>query len=76
MSKRTRSDKEKTLKSSSNPFVSQNASHRYTLISSKNVISGRTLVLSDFKHLDLVNILGSSSLENFVTIKEPVYPEW
>ena len=32
-------------------------------------------MLSDFEHLNLANILGSSSLENFVTIKEPVYPE-
>jgi len=31
-------------------------------------------VLSDFEHLNLATILGSSSLENFVTIKEPVYP--
>jgi len=33
------------------------------------------MVLSDFEYLNLTNILGSSSLENFVTIKEPVYPE-
>ena len=32
-------------------------------------------MLSDFEHLNLANILGSSSLENFVTIKEPVYHE-
>ena len=31
-------------------------------------------MLSDFEHLNLATILGSSSLENFVTIKEPVYP--
>ena len=36
--------------------------------------SGKTVVLSDFEHLNLATILGSSSLENFVTIKEPVYP--
>jgi len=33
------------------------------------------VVLSDFEHLNLTNILRSSSLEDFVTIKEPVYPE-
>ena len=32
-------------------------------------------MLSDFEHLNLANILSTSSLENFVTIKEPVYPE-
>jgi len=32
-------------------------------------------MLSDFEHLNLANFLGSSSLENFVTIKEPVYHE-
>ena len=32
-------------------------------------------MLSDFEHLNLVNILGSSSLEQFVTMKEPIYPE-
>ena len=33
------------------------------------------MVLSDFDHLNLANILSTSSLENCVTIKEPVYPE-
>ena len=33
------------------------------------------MVLSDFEHLNLANILGSSSLEDFVIIKEPVYLE-
>ena len=32
------------------------------------------MVLSDFEHLNLASILASSSLENFVTIKEPIYP--
>ena len=32
-------------------------------------------MLSDFEHFNLTNILGSSSLENFITIKEPIYPE-
>ena len=31
-------------------------------------------MLSDFEHLNLTSILASSSLEDFVTIKEPVYP--
>ena len=33
------------------------------------------MVLSDFEHLNLTNILGTSSLEHFVSVKEPVYPE-
>ena len=32
-------------------------------------------MLSDFEHLNFANILSTSSLEHFVTIKEPVYPE-
>jgi len=75
MSKRFRSEKGKTHESSSSPFISQNASHRYTIIHNKHVISGRTVVLSDFEHLNLANILSTSSLEQFVTMKEPVYSE-
>ena len=33
------------------------------------------MVLADFKHLNLAAILSTSSLEHFVTIKEPVFPE-
>ena len=32
-------------------------------------------MLSDFEHLNLANILSTSSFENFITIKEPVYLE-
>ena len=75
MSKRSRSEKGKTPESSSSPFISQNASHRYIIIHNKHVISSRTVVLSDFEHLNLTNILSNSSLENFVSLKEPVYPK-
>jgi len=44
------------------------------VIHNKHVISGRTVVLIDFEHLNLANIL-KSSLEYLVTIKEPVHPE-
>ena len=74
MSKRTRSKKGKTPQSSSSPFVSQNASYRHVLIYTKNVNSGQTMVLSYFEHLNYASILASSYLENYVTIKEPVYP--
>ena len=46
------------------------------MIHNKHVISGRTVVLADFEHLNLANILNRSSLEHLVTIKEPVYPEF
>jgi len=75
MSKRSRSGKGKTPESSSNLFVSQNTSHRFFVIHNKHVISGRTVVLADFGYLNLVAVLSTSSLEQLVTIKEPVYPE-
>ena len=74
MSKRLRFEKGKSPESSSNPFVSRNASHRFSVLI-KLVISDRTVVLADFEHLNLANILNTSSLEYLVTIKEPVYPE-
>ena len=40
-----------------------------------HVISGRTVVLADFEHLNLANILNTSSLEYLVSIKESVYLE-
>ena len=73
MSEKLRSEKGKQLKSSSNPFVSQNASYRFSVIHNKHVISSRTVVLADFKHLNLENIL--NTLEYLVTIKERVYSE-
>ena len=75
MSKRPKSEKGKQPEPSSIPFISQNAPHRFFVIHKKHVISGRTVVLADFKHLNLANILNTSSLEYLVTIKEPVYPE-
>ena len=53
MSKRARSEKGKQPEPSSNSFVSQNASHRFLVIHNKHVISGRTIVLTDFEHLNL-----------------------
>ena len=75
MSKRLRSEKGKQTKSSLNPFVSQNASHRFSIFHNKHVIFGRTIVLADFEHLNLAHILNTSPLEYLVTIKEPVHPE-
>ena len=56
-------------------FVSQNASHNYSIIHNKHVISGRTVVLANFNHLNLAQILRTSSLEFLVTIKELIYLE-
>jgi len=63
MSKRLRSEKGKQPESSSNHFVSQNTSHRFSVLHIKHVISGRSVVLADFEHLNLVNILNTSSLD-------------
>ena len=57
------------------PFVYRNTSHRFSVIHNKHVVSSRTVVLADFEHLNLANILNTSSLEYLVTIKEPVYPK-
>jgi len=61
MSKRLRSEKGKQAESSSNLFVSQNASNKFYVLHNKHVISGRTVVFADFKHLNLANILNTSS---------------
>ena len=75
MSKRARSEKGKQPEPSSNPFVSQNSSNRFSMIHNKHIIFGRTIALADFEHLNLTSILNTSSLEYLVTIKEPVYPK-
>jgi len=56
-------------------FFFSKASHKLSVIHNKNVISGRMVVLAEFEHLNLAQILSTSSLEYLVTIKEPVYPE-
>ena len=75
MSKRPCSEKAKQPESSMNMFVSQKASYKYFIIHHKHVISGRIVVLIDFDHLNLAQILRTSSLKYPVTIKEPVYSE-
>jgi len=74
MSKRSRTEKGKQPESSTNPFVSQNVSHRFSIIHNKYVISGRIVVFASFEHINLVQILNTSSLEHLITIKEPVHP--
>ena len=32
------------------------------------------MVIQDFEHLNLAHILGANSLENFFSLREPVYP--
>ena len=76
MSKRTRSEKSKTAQSSSksSPFVSSQAQYRHIVLSTKNVSSGRCVVINDFEHLNLAHILRANSLDYFMSIREPVYP--
>ena len=64
-------DKFKQPESSSRPknmFISENAMFKHSVIC-KHVISGHSIVLADFEHLNLAPILGTSSLEYFITVK-------
>ena len=45
------------------------------MIYNKHDISGRSVVLANFEHLNLPPILITNSLDYFVTIKEQVYSE-
>ena len=63
MSKCPRTEKAKQPESSMNLFVSQNAQQKFSIIHHKNLISGRTIILADFEHLNLGQILSTSSLE-------------
>ena len=45
------------------------------MIHNKHVISGKTIVLADFEHMNLASILNTSFLEYLVINKEPVYTE-
>jgi len=59
MSKYARTEKAKQSESFTNLFVSQNASHKFSIIHNKNVISGRMVVFADFDHLNLAQILST-----------------
>ena len=76
MSKRTRSEKGKAPQTSSHSslFVSSHASCRHILTSTRSISSGRSVVINDFEHLNLAPILRANSLENYLLIREPVYP--
>jgi len=67
--KRLRFEKGKQPESSLNLFVSQNASHKFSVIYNKHVISSRTVLLADFEHLNLANILNTSSLEYLAPLR-------
>ena len=56
-------------------FVLDNAMFKHSVICNKHVISGHSIVLAYFEHLNLALILRISSLDYFVTVKEQVYPE-
>jgi len=44
------------------------------MLCKKKVIFGRSVVISDFRHLNLASILENNSLQYFILIKEQVYP--
>ena len=44
------------------------------LLSKKSVISGRCVILKDFEHLQIPQILRRNSLDQFMAIREQVYP--
>jgi len=79
MPKRSRSEKGKSIAPSSSstktkpPFVSDLAENRYILLSGRTIISGRCVVLQDFEHLNIPQILRNNSLDQFMSIREPVY---
>jgi len=78
MPKRSRSEKGKAIAPSSSSktkplFVSPQTEHRYILLSEKTIISGRCVVLQDFEHLNIPHILRNNSLDQFMSIREPVY---
>ena len=81
MSKRSRSEKGKTIVPSSSftprpkrPFVNDLAENRFIILSKKAIISGRCVILKDFEHLQIPHILRRNSLDKFMAIREPVYP--
>ena len=81
MSKRSRSDKGKSIVPSSSftpkpkrPFINELAENRYIILSKKAVISGRCVILKDFEHLHIPRILKRKSLDKFMAIREQVYP--
>jgi len=78
MPKRSRSKKGKSIAPSSStknkpPFVSSQAEHRYLLLSERTINSGRCVVLRNFEHLNIPQILRNNSLDQFMSIREPVY---
>ena len=52
------------------PFVSENARYLHSILDKKQVISSKSVVLNNFEHLNLAQILRANSLEVFVSIKE------
>ena len=79
MPKRSRAEKGKSVVPSSSstrtkpPFVSDLAEQRFILLSRRTIISGRCVVLQDFEHLNIPQILRNNSLDQFMAIREPVY---
>ena len=80
MSKRTRTEKGKSVAHTSSytpkpkrPFINELAENRYIQLAKRSIISGRCVILPDFEHLNIPHILRNNSLEEFLTIREPIY---
>ena len=81
-SKRPRSDKHdkskkpdpKAKPSNLCTFVSENARYKHSILCKKQIMSSRTVMINDFEHLILGQILRANRLEYFVSSKEQVYP--
>jgi len=80
MSKRTKTDKGKSVAHTSSytpkpkrPFINELAGNRFISLSKRSINSGRYVALQDFEHLDIPRIIRNNSLDEFLTIREPVY---
>ena len=79
MPKRSRAEKGKSVVPSSSStrtkplFVSNLAEQRFILLSRRTIISERCVVLQDFEHLNIPQILRNNSLDQFMAIKAVSY---
>ena len=67
--KRSRHDKPEKSKKSSRfksathgPFISENTKYKLSILYKKQIISGRTMGLSNFEHLNFVQVLKANYL--------------
>ena len=53
----------RSISSTIGPFVSENAKYKHFILCKKRVIFGRSVVLNDFEHLNLAQILRVNFLD-------------